>query len=226
MKSLPFSFLIPYSLFLLSMSSVQAVIFDLGGVLLNLAPERTKYAFEALGIGDFDRLFTVYKATPLFDRLETGHVSPETFIATLKKELPANTPDQSVIDAWNAMLLDFRTESLRFVETLNQRRPVFLYSNTNSIHYESFQKTLRETTEYPSLEHLFRTAYYSHEMGHRKPDAGGYLHILREQSLDPATTLFVDDNIKNIEGAMETGLQTHHLKPYERVEEVLTGLLQ
>lgn len=208
------------------MYPVHAVIFDLGGVLLNLAPERTKHAFEALGIGDFDRLFTVYKATPLFDQLETGHVSPEDFIATLQKELPANTPDQAVIDAWNAMLLDFRTQSLRFVESLNRRRPVFLYSNTNSIHYEAFQKTLRETTEYPALEHLFHTAYYSHEMGHRKPDAGGYLQILREQGLNPATTLFVDDNIRNIEGAMETGLQAYHLKPDERVEEVLTGLLQ
>jgi HAD superfamily hydrolase (TIGR01509 family) len=206
------------------MNHTQAVIFDLGGVLLNLAPERTKHAFEELGIGDFDRLFTVFKATPLFDQLETGHVSPEEFIATLRKELPSGVQDASIVDAWNAMLLDFRTESLRFVESLKATRPTFLYSNTNRIHYEAFQQTLRETTSYPSLDHLFHKAYYSHEMGHRKPDPGGYLHIIRNEGLDPSTTLFVDDNLKNIEGARDTGLQTHHLKPGESVEQVLASL--
>jgi FMN phosphatase YigB (HAD superfamily) len=207
------------------MSSVHAVIFDLGGVLLNLAPERTKQAFELLGVRDFDRLFTVYSATPLFDRLETGHVSPEEFIASLKRELPTPVSDQSIIDAWNAMLLDFRIGSLRFVEQLKTRRPVLLFSNTNRIHYDAFQRSLRERTSYQRLDDLFHKAYYSHEIGHRKPDPGGYIHILQDQGLNPATTLFVDDNLKNIQGALETGLQAHHLKPGETVEQVLSALL-
>lgn len=207
------------------MKHIEAVIFDLGGVLLNLAPEKTREAFVALGVEHFDELFTVFKATPLFDQLETGHVSPAEFVAALKKEMRTETQDQAIIDAWNAMLLDFRVESLRFVETLKARRPVFLYSNTNSIHYDAFQETLRRTTPYGLLDELFHKAYYSHEIGHRKPDPGGYQHILLEQGLDPGTTLFVDDNAGNIRGAMATGLQVHHLQPAERVEDLLSGLL-
>jgi putative hydrolase of the HAD superfamily len=207
------------------MTSVRAVIFDLGGVLINLAPERTRLAFEQLGIRDFDRLFTVYHATPLFDQLETGHVSPLEFLDALKKELPEGVTDQAIVDAWNAMLLDFRLDSLRFVEQLNARMPVFLYSNTNIIHYASFLQTLRETTPYASLDMLFRKAYYSHEIGHRKPDAGGYLHILEEQGMEAQHTLFVDDNTRNIEGAGAVGLQTLQLHPGETVEEKLSRLL-
>jgi glucose-1-phosphatase len=206
------------------MKHVDAVIFDLGGVLLNLAPERTREAFVALGVDHFDELFTVFKATPLFDQLETGQVSPTAFVAALKKEMHAETQDQAIIDAWNAMLLDFRLESLRFVEALKASLPVFLYSNTNSIHYDAFQETLRRTTSYALLDDLFHKAYYSHEIGHRKPDPGGYQHIIREQGLDPGTTLFVDDNAANILGAMATGLQVHHLQPSERVEDLLAGL--
>jgi putative hydrolase of the HAD superfamily len=207
------------------MDSVKAVIFDLGGVLINLAPERTRAAFEQLGIGDFDRLFTVYHATPLFDQLETGHVGPEAFVQALRKELPEDVTDKAVIDAWNAMLLDFRINSLRFVETLNAQLPVFLYSNTNIIHYASFQQTLRDTTPYHTLDMLFRKAYYSHKIGHRKPDPGGYQHILAEQGLEANRTLFVDDNKSNIEGAMALGLQTLHLLPGETVESTLHQLL-
>ena len=207
------------------MDTVRAVIFDLGGVLINLAPERTRAAFEQLGIGDFDRLFTVFHATPLFDQLETGHVSPPEFIDALKKELPAGVPDEAIVDAWNAMLLDFRIDSLRFVEKLSTHLPVFLYSNTNLIHHASFQQTLRETTPYPSLDALFRKAYYSHEIGHRKPDPGGYLHIMEEQGLQASQTLFVDDNALNIQGAGSVGLKTLLLQTGETVEERLRTLL-
>ena len=207
------------------MTSVRAVIFDLGGVLINLAPERTRTAFEQLGIVDFDRLFTVYHATPLFDRLETGHVSPAEFIGALRNELPEGVPNEAIVDAWNAMLLDFRIESLRFVESLNAKLPVFLFSNTNLIHHASFQQTLRETTPYPALDALFRKSYYSHEIGHRKPDPGGYLHILDEQGLVAQETLFVDDNARNIEGAGAVGLQTLQLHAGEMVEDKLSQLL-
>ena len=207
------------------MAAVHAVIFDLGGVLLNLAPDRTKQAFEALGVSNFDALFTVYQATPLFDQLETGHVEPSEFVQAMRRELPDGVSDQAIIDAWNAMLLDYRLDSLRFVESLKSVRPVYLFSNTNKIHYDWFQASAKHTTPYATLDDIFHKAYYSHDIGYRKPDAAGYRHILDEQGLEAATTLFVDDNAKNIEGAKATGLQVHWLQPGERVETVLGSLL-
>jgi FMN phosphatase YigB (HAD superfamily) len=204
---------------------ITSLIFDLGGVLINLDPERTRQSFIKLGTPHFDQLFTMYKATPLFDGLETGHVDPDTFINTLQKETAKGTTEQDIIDAWNAMLLDFRLESLDFVKQLKALYPTFLFSNTNIIHHKSFQQTIKETTPYSSVDELFHKAYYSHEIGLRKPVVDAYRYIITEKNLDAGQTLFIDDNKDNIRGAKEAGLQTLHLLPGERVENVLSYLL-
>jgi len=202
-----------------------SIIFDLGGVLINLDPERTRQSFIKLGTPHFDQLFTVYKSTQLFEDFETGHVDAETFINTLHKETASGTTDQDIIDAWNAMLLDFRVESLHFVNLLKEKYPTFLFSNTNIIHFKAFQQTIRETTPYGSVDDLFRKAFYSHEIGLRKPVVDAFRYIITEKTLEAGRTLFVDDNKDNIEGARKAGLQTLHLLPGERIEKVLSYLL-
>lgn len=204
---------------------VSSIIFDLGGVLINLDPERTRQSFIKLGAPHFDQLFTVYKSTQLFEDLETGHVDPDTFIKTLQKETAKGTTEQDIISAWNAMLLDFRLESLHFVNQLKEKYPTFLFSNTNIIHHKSFQQTIKNTTPYSSVDELFHKAYYSHEIGRRKPVVEAYRYIITEKNLDAGQTLFIDDNKDNIWGAKEAGLQTLHLLPGERVEKMLSFLI-
>lgn len=206
-------------------TSTSSLIFDLGGVLINLDPERTRQAFIKSGIPHFDQLFTIYKGTQLFDDFETGKVSPELFIQNLQKESNSGATEQQMMDAWNAMLLDFRIESLDFVYRLKEKYPTFLFSNTNIIHYRAFQQSIRETTPYSMVDDLFHKAYYSHEIGHRKPLVEAYRYIITEKGLDAGTTLFIDDNLQNIQGARDAGLQTLHLQPGERVEKKLAYLL-
>jgi putative hydrolase of the HAD superfamily len=205
---------------------VTSIIFDLGGVLINLDPERTRQSFIKLGVPHFDQLFTVFKATQLFDDLETGHIDEDTFIKMLQKETANGTTEKDIIDAWNAMLLDFRLESLEFVSQLKEKYPTFLFSNTNIIHYHSFQQTVKETTPYKSVDDLFHKAYYSHEIGRRKPVIDAYRYIINEKGLVAEETLFIDDNINNIQGALEAGLQAMQLFPGERVENKLAFLLK
>lgn len=207
------------------MQQVKAIIFDLGGVLINLAPNRTRDAFIELGIPHFEELFTVFKATPLFDDLETGRVQPGEFIQRLQRESQVPLTEKQIVEAWNAMLLDFRLDSLAFIKKLNEQYPVFLYSNTNRIHYESFEAVYRDLHAGQHFNDLFNKAYYSHEIGYRKPEIEGYLHIINDQSLNAGTTLFVDDNAGNIEGARLAGLLTHHLGATERIEDVLRHLI-
>jgi putative hydrolase of the HAD superfamily len=207
------------------MQDIKSVIFDFGGVLLDLDMERTRQGFFGLGIAHFDSLFTLYKASELFYDLETGKVQPAAFIEEIKKEAGKPVENKAVVDAWNAMLADFRTESLQFVSRLKNRMPVFLYSNTNIIHHACFSERLKESTPFTDMEELFHKAYYSHEMGMRKPHADGYLHIIREQGLEAGSTLFVDDNSDNIQGAAQVGLQTCLLGPDQRIEKVLAYLI-
>jgi putative hydrolase of the HAD superfamily len=203
----------------------SAVIFDFGGVLLNLDLDSTAQAFKNLGIPDFKKLFTLYHASPVFLDLEIGKIDPETFARGIIREIGHSVSEQEILDAWNTILGDYRLESLAFVEKLKEQMPVYLYSNTNIIHYEVFQQKIAETTPYRHLNDLFNRAYYSHEMGMRKPHAEGYLHILTQEGLNAADTLFVDDNLDNINGAEAVGLKTHHLQSDERIETALNWLL-
>ncbi len=208
-----------------SATRIRTIIFDLGGVLLNLDPGRTLREMVDLGIGHFEDLFTVHKATELFNRLETGGVEPRQFVETLIREADRPVTSLQIVDAWNAMLLDYRTDSLHFLEKLKSTHHVLLFSNTNAIHYDAFQRSLRETTPWRRLEDLFHTAYFSHILGRRKPEVTAFEAIIEEQELDPATTLFVDDNLQNVLGARAAGLMAHHLQHDERVEEILGALV-
>jgi HAD superfamily hydrolase (TIGR01509 family) len=208
------------------MTRPDALVFDFGQVLIDLDMDRAKGSFAALGIPDLDAMFSLLKADPLFIGLEVGEVDASSFHASVREMSGTDVSGKAIDEAWNSLLADYRVESLRFVDRLRQRMPVYLYSNTNAIHYEAFQRTLRETTPYRRLEDLFTRAYFSHTMGMRKPGPEGYLHIIAENGLDPARTLFVDDHPDNIRGAADVGLQTHRLLAGERVETLLAHLLE
>ncbi|MBM3442346.1 MAG: HAD family phosphatase [Bacteroidetes bacterium] len=203
----------------------KAVIFDFGGVLLDLDLPAMTLAFEALGVTSVEALFSLHRYSPAFIDLEIGAIDPATFATALRRQTGLSFDDESLFQAWNALLGGYRLRSLSFVEQLGAAMPVYLYSNTNLIHYRRFQQEIREATPYPHLDVLFRKAYYSHEMGMRKPHPEGYQHILQENGLKPQTTLFVDDNADNIAGAAAVGLQTHHLQSTEIIEDALAWLL-
>ncbi len=193
------------------MQQIKNIIFDLGGIFLNIDFAKTEQAFADLGVKGFDRYITQHSITGLFELLETGKISPEEFYKSFRKESCKDISDKQIADAWNALLLDFPAERLEWLDTIRSKYNVFLFSNTNKIHYDLFSENFREQNGGRDFNSYFRKAYYSHELGLRKPYPESYLSILHEQSLNAAETLFIDDTIKNIEGAQLAGLQTLHL---------------
>jgi FMN phosphatase YigB (HAD superfamily) len=200
------------------MQNVSAVILDLGGVLLNLDYNLTKKAFTDLGIQDFDAYYTHFKASPLFDDLETGRVSDAAFYDGLRNLSGLALTDAQIERAWNAMLLDFPVKRLAFLRALRGKYRLFLLSNTNAIHYRAFQEIFRKAAGQGSLDDCFDKAYYSHLMGARKPETEAFSRIVDEQGLNPRKTLFIDDLALNLEGAKAVGMQTLHLRYPETVE--------
>ena len=192
---------------------VEAVIFDLGGVILNIDYNRTADAFRALGLANFDDVYSQLCQTDLFDRFETGQVSSFHFINRLLDQLPRGCNGNQVVHAWDAMILDFPQERLDFLMELKQRRRIFLLSNTNDIHMDAVRRALEKTTGHKRLEDYFERVYLSCEMGLRKPDPAIFLRVCSEQGLDPAATLFIDDSPQHVEGAKAAGLQAVYLQP-------------
>jgi putative hydrolase of the HAD superfamily len=195
------------------MTGIRNIIFDLGGVFLNIDYQLTEQAFIDLGITDFGARFNQQFSNPLFEALETGDIKPGDFYAAFRAETQTMLTDDQIRDAWNALLLDFPPERLDWLAEIGQRYPVYLFSNTNQIHYDAFMAAFGNLYPGRDFNAYFRKAYYSHELGLRKPYVGSYQRILAEQGLEPGETLFIDDTAKNILGAAEAGLQTLHLVP-------------
>ena len=189
------------------MEKIETIILDLGGVLLNISFEATEKAFESIGLTNFHQYFSQYKASPLFEQLETGVVSEQEFFTYFRKETGLDVDDEEITTAWNAMLLDFPPERIEWLRSLENRYRVFLFRNTNSIHHEAFQ--LKFSAEFPGkpFDLHFEKAYYSHLLGKRKPYVEAFETLIRDANINPATAIFIDDTKTNIEGAQKVGMK-------------------
>lgn len=192
---------------------IQNIIFDLGGVLLNLDMEKTRSAFLNLGMRNFDALYSQSKQSGLFDLFDCGKISEQEFRFALKKQLPEQVRDEEIDFAWNAMLLDLPAERLDLLSSLGKKYRLFLLSNTNEIHVSAFSKYLNSTFGIIDFSPYFENWYYSCRIGKRKPNADAFEQVLQENNLHPSETLFIDDSIQHVEGANKIGIKGIFLAP-------------
>lgn len=202
----------------------DAIIFDLGGVILNIDYDSTRRAFEQLGLDNFNDLYSQASQSGLFDRFETGQISASYFINNLLEFLPRGTTPNQVVHAWNAMILHFPTENLDFLAEIKNVKRTFLLSNTNEIHVQCFNRKLAEVSEHSNLNPFFEKVYFSNELGKRKPHPETFRHLCELHELNPAKTLFIDDSAQHLEGAKEIGLQTLFFQPGRLLQEVFVNL--
>lgn len=192
-------------------NNYKNIIFDLGGVILNIDYFLTEKAFSKLGISDFKSLFSQAQQTQLFDNYEKGFISSNDFRTELKKYLPKNISNQEIDNAWNAILLDLPIERIELLEKFKTTHRTFLLSNTNDIHIETFNQYLQKDFAIPDLSNLFEKMYLSYKIGMRKPDSEIFELVLKENNLKPNETLFIDDSIQHVEAAKKLGINAYWL---------------
>lgn len=202
------------------MKNIQNIIFDLGGVILNIDYNATEKAFQQLGIPQFETLFSQLRQNAFFDDWETGKITKEDWLSQMQETCGKEISRDQIIAAWNAMLLDFPLSRLQLLQQLRNHYDLFLLSNTNEIHEEAFNEILRAQTGLPSLAVLFEKVYFSHRIGLRKPDAAPFQKILEENGLKAEETLFIDDSPQHIETAKTLGIQTIHLVAPQTIEDI------
>ena len=202
------------------MAVLKNIIFDLGGVLLSIDYNKTENAFKALGYTDFQNMYSQLTADELFVKLETGQISNEDFFKILTSAHAGEVTEKQAGDAWNSMLLAWRQESLSFLEQLSAHYKIFLLSNTNAIHEQAFNKSLKLQTGLVSIDPFFTKAYYSHKINLRKPGAPVFQYVLKDAAIKANETLFIDDSFNNIKTAASLGFKTHLLAAGEKIEEL------
>lgn len=200
---------------------IRNIIFDLGGVILNIDYYRTEKAFIDLGVVNFNQLFNQFHADNFFKDFERGIVSPDQFIHKLQS-YNHNLTKEQIIVAWNAMLLDFPVGRMDFLLGLKKRYRTFLLSNTNAVHHKAVQKIgLKLAGDTSSLDNCFEKAYYSYEVGFRKPDKEIFEYVISQNGLLPEETIFIDDTLANVEAANSLNIKGFYLDHPSTIEELL-----
>ena len=191
--------------------TIRTLVLDLGGVLIDVDYNASAKAFAERGIPDFEQAYSKAKQTDIFDRFETGELSPAGFREAVRGLLGSPLPDAEIDACWNAMLGSIPAERLALVAELRERYPVLLLSNTNAIHVPAFEAIIARENGVTDFKSLFTAAYYSCELGMRKPHTAIFRHVLQQHGAEAAHTLFIDDSPQHVEGARQAGLQAEHL---------------
>ncbi len=200
------------------MPAFKNILFDLGDVLIDIDFQKVKAAFENLGITEFDKQFSQLTASSLFENLETGKISETDFYKEIQQQSKIPLAETDIKNAWNAILLDFRAESMKRLQELKQTHRLFLLSNTNEIHLTEVNNILHRQLGINNLDVFFERAYYSHVVGLRKPYRQVFDYVLKDAGIVASETMFIDDTPPNIETAGQLGFSTHLLQKGERIE--------
>jgi epoxide hydrolase-like predicted phosphatase len=189
--------------------SVKNLIFDLGGVILDLSVDHTIHAFSRLSGIEPQQVKKIFVSSGGFEVYEKGEMDDPEFRDFVRKVYKSKAPDSQIDHCWNQMLRGIPMAKLDLLQKLKDRYNVYLLSNTNNIHLHHINEIiLKDLTGSNDLDIYFHKAYYSHRMRMRKPDAEIFEQVLHENELAANETLFLDDNAFNVEGAQSLGIQT------------------
>ena len=202
---------------------IKNIIFDLGGVLLNIDYHKTVDAFAKLGMENPIEAFSKEVQAEFFQTFEKGLITENVFVSEIQKQFKDVTR-QSVIDAWNALLGDFPVKRYEYLQSLKSKYRLFLLSNTNIIHLKAFKDIIESSVGWNEFEALFEGTCYSHEMKMRKPDTEIFHKIMEMYNLQPHETYFIDDTQMHVEAARTTGIKAFHLRDHKEIWDTLAHL--
>ena len=210
---------------MLELNGVKNIIFDLGGVILNIDYGQTANAFKKIGVANFDEIYSQARQGQVFDKLETGELTPDEFREYMKEIVPSL--QLSDIDkSWNAMLLDLPASRIDLLKKLKKKYRLFLLSNTNEIHIKCFRKIIDSSYGENIFDAIFENQYYSSEIGMRKPNPECFQYVLEKNGMEPSETLFIDDSIQHVEGARKLKINAYHLMPGEDITRLFLDKVQ
>jgi putative hydrolase of the HAD superfamily len=199
-------------------SDIETIIFDFGGVIIDIDPQITINEFAKLSARKLDEDQTQELINNIIRKFEKGILTPEVFRKKLKEFLHIeNATDQEVDDAWNALLFDIPGKRIKSIEKAKEHYQILLLSNSNEIHYDLYVRDLQLRFGYREFDELFHKAYFSFDLHMAKPDSEIFEFLIHQHSLNRAKTLFIDDTEENLLIAHKLGLSTYQMKKPEKV---------
>jgi len=199
---------------------LKNILFDLGGVILDLNVMATKEKFYNMGFPASLIQYPENMETDLFYKYETGRLTTEAFRDEIRRLTGLSFSDKDFDEAWNAMIVGIPKERTELLIRLTQSYDLYMLSNTSPMHVPIYEKMFEEAAGV-AMNVVFKRRFYSHIIKEHKPDHEAFNHVIKEAGIFPEETLFLDDNIHNIKAAQELGFPSIHI--HERTDMVNIG---
>jgi len=207
-------------------SNIKNIIFDLGGVIIDIDPQAIVNQMNKMGFSNLEKLYKP-EFMEIVDRFEKGIVKASTFRKEVKDYLEINVNDVVFDEIWNSMLFDIPERRINLVKQLKQNYHVFLLSNSNEIHYDMYVRDMQLRYGYREFDSLFDKAFFSFALHLTKPDENIFRYVLDSENLNPDETLFIDDLEKNRAAARKLGIHTVDVETGSRIVDLFeNGILK
>src|ERR1700738_2623214 len=203
---------------LLSPGSADALLFDLGRVVLDVDFSRTLECWAGYAGCEPAHLVGLFFRDEAYRRHETGEISDAEFFAALRASLGIEISDAQFLEGWNAIFAGEMPGIAPLLARAAKRLPLYAFSNTNNAHVEHF------SVAYADVLGHFREIFLSSTIGLRKPDAEAYDHVVKAIGVPAQRIVFFDDSADNIEGARSRGLIGVHVTSPDDVARTLAEL--
>ena len=191
------------------MAGIKNLIFDLGGVLVNLDRPAMREAFERLGIESIhDNVMDDYRQKELYMEFESGNISVSAFRASMRRLSNQELTDRQIDEAWITVLKEIPEYKLDWLLKLREQYNIMLLSNTNSLHWQWAKEHFFHYKGHEA-EDFFDRIYLSYKMHKQKPDVEIFKSVLEDSMITPESTFFIDDSAVNCKAAESLGIRSY-----------------
>jgi len=192
---------------MIDLKDTETIIFDLGEVIIDLDSKKVIDQFQKHSDKSAEEIIRLISKSQDLINYEVGKMTDVEFCQVVNELLSIELSQASFEAIWNSFLGTIHLDKLRLMLDLKEKYNVLILSNTNAIHQRAFDRHIGELIPSKTMADMVHTAYYSHELGLRKPDPHIYQKVIDLQNLNPAKTLFFDDRLENITAAQARGIQ-------------------
>ncbi len=194
--------------------TIKTLVFDFGGVLINLNKEQSIKNFEKLGIENISELLSLWCQKGVFLSFEEGKISTKEFLREIKSMSPRKITDEEIKKAFFSFLVDLPKYKLNLIKRLRQHYTILLLSNINALVYDyCVQKYFHPYGK--TMEDYFDKQYLSFQMNVCKPNEKIYKMMIKDAKIQPEETLFIEDGQQNVLVAQSVGINTFLALPDE-----------
>lgn len=207
------------------MTKIKNIVFDLGGVLIELDHTQAVRRFKEIGVEDAEELLDPYEQKGIFLEVENGAITVEEYCQKLREHTGKELSYEEIKYAWLGFIVDVPQYKLDYLLKLRKQYNVYLLSNTNPIIQDGWARTKAFSSAGCPIGDYFDKMYTSYEVGVTKPDRKIFDFMIKDSGLVPSETLFVDDAKSNVEVGRSLGFQTYQPENGEDWREAVDKIL-